>query len=208
MQYVHRKYLHTSVTQTKKEFSANYYHPQSDKFAKEICRECVICTQSRNMEKRDITIGRQRTLKPERPRESISADILYFPKSSSGYTHGLLIADLFSLYVSFFPMRSKNSAEVAKAFDKYLSAMCPPKNLYTDSDQSFRGEVETLLRLWNITHITSYPYTQKQNAVESQVRIFKNAYRAAILENDIFKIPQWDKLSRNKFNCKHTQLCR
>ena len=194
MQYVHRRYLHTSVTQTKKEFSANYYHPQSDKFAKEICRECVICTQSRNMEKRDITIGRQRTLKPERPRESISADILYFPKSSSGYTHGLLIADLFSLYVSFFPMRSKNSAEVAKAFDKYLSAMCPPKNLYTDSDQSFRGEVETLLRLWNITHITSYPYTQKQNAVESQVRIFKNAYRAAILENDIFKIPQWDKL--------------
>jgi hypothetical protein len=42
--------------------------------------------------------------------------------------------------------------------------------------------------------VTSYPYTQKENAVESQVRIFKNAYRAAILENNIFKIPQWDKL--------------
>jgi hypothetical protein len=194
VQYIHRRSLHTSATQTYKEFMANYYHPRAQKMAKEICKECVICAQSRNEEKRDIRIGRERTIKPEKPREGISADILYFPKSSKGYTHGLLVADLFSLYISFYPMKSKNSAEVANCFRTYFAAQGIPKSIYTDSDQSFRGDTETLLRTYGIRHITSYPYTQKENAVESQVRIFKNAYRAAILENNIFKIPQWDAL--------------
>jgi hypothetical protein len=146
------------------------------------------------MEKRDIPIGRERTLKPDRPREGISADILYFPKSASGYTHGLLIGDLFSLYVSFYPMKNKGSAETAKCFRSYFAAQGVPKSIYTDSDPSFRGLTETLFRTFNIVHVTSYPYTQKENAIESQVRIFKNAYRAAILENNIFKIPEWDVL--------------
>jgi hypothetical protein len=66
--------------------------------------------------------------------------------------------------------------------------------MYTDSDQSFRGATEALLRTYGVNHVTSYPYTQKENSVEAQVRIFKNAYRAAILENNIFKIAQWDCL--------------
>ena len=194
VQYIHRRNLHTSITQTYKEFMANYYHPRAQRTVKDVCKECVICAQSRNEEKRDIKIGRERTIKPEKPREGISADILYFPKSLKGYTHGLLVADLFSLYVSFYPMKSKNSAEVAQCFRTYFAAQGVPKSLYTDSDQSFRGDTETLLRTYGVQHVTSYPYTQKENAVESQVRIFKNAYRAAILENNIFKIPQWDAL--------------
>jgi hypothetical protein len=164
------------------------------KEVKSICRECIICAQSRNEEKRNIKVGRERTLKPERPREGISADILYFPKSTSGYTHGLLIGDLFSLYVSFYPMKNKGSAEVAQCFRAYFAAQGVPKSVYTDSDNSFRGLNENLFRTYGVTHVTSYPYTQKENAIESQVRIFKIAYRAAILESNIFKIPQWDVL--------------
>jgi len=192
--YVHRKNLHTSVSQTQKEFAANYYHPKANKIIKEICRDCVICTQSRNKEKRGITIGRERTLKPEKPREGISADILYFPQAASGHTHGLLIADLFSLYLHFYPLKSKSSTEIAAKFRAYFASHGIPKSIYTDSDMSFRGECEREFRLHHILHVTSFPYTQKENAVESQVRIFKNAYRAAILENEIFKVQHWDKL--------------
>ena len=42
--------------------------------------------------------------------------------------------------------------------------------------------------------MTSYLYCQKQNSVESQVRIFKNAYRAAILDNEVFRTKDWDIL--------------
>jgi hypothetical protein len=192
--YIHRRNMHTSITQTTKEFNAHYYHPRASKLTKEVCNGCIICTQSRNMEKREIKIGRERTLKPEKPREGISADILYFPPSKNSYTHGLLIADLFSLYISFYPMKSKGSGEVAKCLRTYFAGQGIPKSIYTDVDQSFRGEVEHMLRTYGVRHVTSYPYTQKENAVEAQVRIFKNAYRAAIMDSEVLKSNQWDLL--------------
>ena len=192
--YVHRKNLHTSLSQTTRDFLANYYHPRARRAVKEVCDKCIKCSQSRNKDKTDTNIGRERTLHPIAPRESVSADILYFPKSAAGYTHGLLIADLFSLYISFYPMRSKSSAEVSKNFSSYFAAHGVPRNIYTDSDQSFRGDTESLFRVYGVRHLTSYPYTQKENAVEAQVRIFKNAYRGAIQESEIFKSNKWESL--------------
>jgi hypothetical protein len=119
---------------------------------------------------------------------------LYFPNSAKGYKYGLIVADLYSLYISFYPMRTKNSSEVAKCLRSYFAAHCPPCAIYSDNDASFRGDVEELLRPYNIKHITSYPYTQRQNYVESQVRTFKNAYRAAIMDNALFKCKDWDIL--------------
>jgi hypothetical protein len=192
--YIHRRNLHPSTTQTIKEFKAYYYHPIADRIIKEICRNCITCTQTRNKEKKNIGVGRIRTLKPTKPREGISMDIMYLPKSKGGYTHGLLIGDLFSLYVSFYPMKSKSSQEVAKKLNLYISSHGIPKSIYSDSDPSFRGETEKIIRTYNIQHVTSYPYNQKENQVEAQVRTFKNAYRAAIAESEIFKREHWDKL--------------
>lgn len=121
-------------------------------------------------------------------------DVLYLPTSSKGYKYGLIISDLYSLYISFFPMKTKGSAEVARNLRSYFSAHCPPKTVYSDNDPCFRGDVETLFRLYRVQHLTSYPFTQRQNYVESQVRIFKNAYRAAILDNPVFKTRDWDTL--------------
>jgi hypothetical protein len=192
--FIHKKYLHPSYTQTRKEFERTFFHPQSGKAAKRVCRACIICSASSNPDKRQIGIGRDRTLKPERPRESMSMDILYFPKSSAGHTHGLLISDLFSMYLSFFPLKSKSSEEIAQALRQHFSTQGAPKYVYSDNDTAFRGSTETLFRLFNITHITSFPYTQKQNTVEASVRKFKNAFRACILENQIFKQTEWHVL--------------
>ena len=93
-------------------------------------------------------------------------------------------------------MKSKTSQEVAKKLNLYISSHGIPKSIYSDSDPSFRGETEKLIRTYNIQHVTSYPYTQKENQVEAQVRTFKNAYRAAIAESEIFKREHWDKLFR------------
>jgi hypothetical protein len=121
-------------------------------------------------------------------------DILYFPNSSRGHKYGLIIADLYSLYISFYPMTSKNSSKVAKNIRSYITLHCPPAAVYSDNDQSFIGEVENLFRVYRIKHITSNPYTQGQNYVESQVRTFKNAYRAAISDSIVFKNKDWDIL--------------
>jgi hypothetical protein len=91
-------------------------------------------------------------------------------------------------------MKSKSSSAVSKALKTYISGQGPPKYIYSDVDPSFRGEVEQMLRMYDIKHITSFPYTQRQNTVEASVRTFKNAYRAAILESTVFKSRDWTEL--------------
>ncbi len=89
----------------------------------------------------------------------------------------MLVADLFSLYISFYPKKSKNSAEVANCFRTYFAAQGIPKSINTDPDQSFRGDTETLLRTYGIRHITSYPYTQKE------ARVYTGTHRIIGLDN-------------------------
>jgi dUTPase len=192
--YVHKHFLHPSKTQTLKEFQSLYYHPFAKRAVQKVCDSCVICTQSRNPIKSDRPVGRERTLKPMKPRESISMDVLYLPASSKGYKYGLIISDLYSLYISFYPMKTKSSAEIARNLRSYFAAHCPPMAVYSDSDPCFRGEVENLFRLYKVQHLTSYPFTQRENYVESQVRTFKNAYRAAIIDSPVFKTRDWDTL--------------
>jgi hypothetical protein len=121
-------------------------------------------------------------------------DILYFPKSAKGYQYGLTISDLYSLYISFYPLRTKGSADVAKNLNAYFAAHGPPLYISSDNDPSFKGETEKVLRLLNVKHFTSYHFTLRQNYMESQVRIFKNAYRAAIINSPVFCTKDWDFL--------------
>jgi dUTPase len=192
--YLHKHFLHPSRTQTLREFQNLYYHPFAKRAVQKVCDSCLVCAQSRNANNPKAGIGRERTLKPTKPREAVSIDVLYFPPSAKNSRYGLIVADLYSLYISFYPMRTKNSSEIAKNLRTYFSAQCPPTTVYSDNDPSFRGDVENLFRMYKVTHMTSYPYTQKQNYVESQVRIFKNAYRAAIIDSPVFQNRDWDVL--------------
>ncbi|MEI7488246.1 MAG: hypothetical protein WCJ72_12720, partial [Chryseobacterium sp.] len=83
---------------------------------------------------------------------------------------------------------------VASALRQYFSFMGIPKMLLSDNDPSFRGEVSALLQTYNITHSTSYPYAQRGNSVEAQVRKFLNACRSTIIENPIAKHTEWHTL--------------
>ncbi len=111
-----------------------------------------------------------------------------------GHTHALIIADLYSLYISFIPMKSKSAEATASALRNYISFMGVPKVLLTDNDPTFRSEVTTLLASFNIQHQTSFPYMQRGNTVESQVRKFLNAARAAIADSPIAKHAEWHVL--------------
>ncbi len=46
----------------------------------------------------------------------------------------------------------------------------------------------------NVQHATSYPYVQRGNTVEAQVRKVKNAARAAIMDNPITNHAEWHNL--------------
>jgi transposase InsO family protein len=189
--YVHKHFLHPSRTQTFKEFASLYYHPHAKKMVKKICDSCLTCKMTKNPEIRDQSVGRTRSTEPSGPRKSISMDILYLPTSSKGHTHALLISDMYSSYVSFFPLKGKSSETIATALRSFISLQGIPEHVYSDNDPSFQGAVEQLLTSFNIKHSTSYAYSQWENQSESQVRRIKNAFRSAITSNPIFTHREW-----------------
>jgi hypothetical protein len=192
--YIHKHFLHPSKHQTWIEFASLYYHPRARQAIATVASSCLVCSMSRNHDNRNLTTGQIRSTNPTKPRQIISIDIIYMPPSSKGFTHGLLIADMFSLYLSFIPMKSKSASAVADALRHYISFQGIPEIVYSDNDPSFRAEVDTLLSTYNIQHATSYPYTQRNNSVEANVRKFKNCYRAAILESKIAAHKEWHTL--------------
>ncbi len=83
--YVHRRNLHPSTSQTAKEFKAYYYHPMADKIIKELCRNCITCTQTRNKENSylpNLLPFTQNCKKSSRTRTSYYQNVQKFTKSS------------------------------------------------------------------------------------------------------------------------------
>jgi hypothetical protein len=71
------------------------------------------------------------------------------PTSTHGHTHGLLIADLYSMYVSFFPLKSKTSHATMTALNSFFSFQGIPSCVYSDNDPSFQGEVDFFKHLFS-----------------------------------------------------------
>jgi hypothetical protein len=62
--YIHKHFLHPSRSQTYKQFIETYYHPQARKAIQRICKACIVCSATRNVEYKNIPVGRERTFTP------------------------------------------------------------------------------------------------------------------------------------------------
>ncbi len=137
---------------------------------------------------------RKKAFTPTQPREAINLEVIYLPKCSRGFTHALLIADLYSLYLSFIPLKSNSSQAVSTALRQYLSFMGVPRVVYSKNDPAFTGETKSVLESFHIQHKTIQSGDPTGNAVEVQVRKFLNAAKTAIIENPIAKHSEWHTL--------------
>jgi len=79
------------------------------------------------------------------PYDSIQADLVFY-NSSEYYTHNsyykyiLTIIDVFSKVAYAVPLKTKQSAEVAAAFDKVIAEMpITPRKLMVDAGTEFSG---------------------------------------------------------------------
>ena len=194
---IHLEELHPSGRQTYRSFAEHYYHPQAQKITRQICRSCEQCSKIRKQNteiKYSMHVTRKRSLKPSKPREGLSLDVIELPESNHGYSYGLLISDLFTLYVSFYPMKDNNSAAVAHCLERYFSAQRTPKSVYTEDSHVFRGHVSHLLSRFRVTHVTTNLKSRRMSNVESQVKTLRNAYRSTILQSKFFQGHLWCKL--------------
>ena len=61
--YIHKHFLHPSRSQTYKQFIETYYHPQARKAIQRICKACIVCSATRNVEYKNIPVWRTASLR-------------------------------------------------------------------------------------------------------------------------------------------------
>jgi hypothetical protein len=189
----HLSESHSSGRQTFKSFSEFFYHPQAQKIARQLCRTCEQCEKERESFDTVKKVPKNRALRPAKPREGLSLDIVCLPKTKNGYSYGLIVYDLFTLYVSFYPMDNNDSRSVAQCLAKYFALHGVPKSIYTEDCRSFRSSVDSLLFSHNITHVTFDEYKKRLSNAESQVLTLKKAFRTTICQSRFFQDPKWNE---------------
>ena len=87
------------------------------------------------------------------PYDAIQADLVFYNSSdyytqNSYYKYILTVIDMFSKYAYAVPLKTKNSAEVAEAFDKVISSMpVVPRKLMVDAGKEFSGSSNAIYNI-------------------------------------------------------------
>ena len=91
------------------------------------------------------------------PNEVHQADLLFLPHDKPGkgkklYKYALTVVDVASRYKEAEPLSSKESGEVAKAFEKIYSRVLKwPKLLQVDPGREFMGKVNEVMKKHNVS---------------------------------------------------------
>ena len=121
---------------------------------------------------------------------ALSIDIIL--TESAVHRYGLVIMDLFSQYLFIKPMRNKSSKLIAEILHQHFMETDVPLAILSDQDASFSDEVSQLFFNYNVIHLTTYPYSQNLNMVESSTKAFKMALRLFLNQwAGAHKINQW-----------------
>ena len=76
----------------------------------------------------------------DKPLDRVGVDLTDMVSSSTGFRYILLIIDHFSLYVRFFPLHTKTSKLVVKAFQTYCADCGAPLTVVADNGMAFKRE--------------------------------------------------------------------
>ena len=94
----------------------------------------------------------------DKPNEIHQADLLFLPHDRVGrktYRYALVVIDVASRYKDAEALTSKESEEVAKAFDKIYSRKLDwPKRIMVDPGKEFMGSVTRLMEIYPPHHLT------------------------------------------------------
>ena len=193
IEYTHTSQLHSSKRQTYLAFAEHFFHPQAQREIRRFCNNCKKCTGAK-ISKDSSIISKPKALKPTKPREGLSVDIVELPVTKDGNRYGLLITDLSTLYVTFYPLKDNDEFTVAHCFEQHLALHGVPRSVYTENTHSFARSVPYVLRKHRITHVKTDIYAGKLTSMERSVKELRRAHRTTILSSRIFKETAWDKI--------------
>ena len=103
-------------------------------------------------------------------------------ESRNNHLYAVVVQDLTTQWIQFYPCKNKNSQETEKSLRKFLEPSQKPKVIYTDNSLEFGKSCEELS--WN--HPTSTPYRSETNGItERAFRRVREETSAVLLQSGL-----------------------
>ena len=161
----HVKSGHLAARESIRRASEHYTWPDLHADVKLAVKSCVECGRRKPPGPgRALPLG---SLEASRPNEKVAVDVLSLSPSPQGWSYVLTMIDHFSRYAVVAPLRTKSSAEVARAFDaSWLSPFGPPESVHSDQGGEFAGtDFSALCRRFSIKRSFTTPYHPQGDGV-------------------------------------------
>ena len=98
--------------------------------------------------------------------ERVHVDLVFgLPRSAEGFSGILILIEALSKFPMAYPIRSKNSQEIARCLFDYISIFGPPKTIFSDQGNEFKGVVEKMLKITGIDHVVTAAYNPRCNGL-------------------------------------------
>ena len=167
---MHSKIAHVGRHKLLELVYRQFWHPATDKIAREICRCCKYC----QLNKTNVQLLKPPTVKIniDKPFHLVSVDLINLPRTRRNCIGAMVVVDHCSKWMMSYPIKNKSAATVANILKtQILPYMVKiPTNILSDNGMEFRGkETEEVLKEFNIKHLYSSPYTPEGNGAVERV---------------------------------------
>ena len=116
--------------------------------------------------------------------ERVQLDLIDMQDDPDEYQWILHIRDYYSNYSCAYPLKSKESSEVAAALTMWIGQFGPPKILQYDNSNEFKEELLHVVEYHGISLIRGRPcHPQTQGLIEQANAVLKQNIKAKIGQN-------------------------
>lgn len=189
---VHHQACHLGTFKTFHKLAESFYWPKMYADVATYIRGCRVCHAIKPVQKRPSGLMLSPQHAVSKPFELLCADLVGpLPRTRSGYQYILVVADCFSKFAFFFPLRQAKAPAIAKILEDniFLVFGCP-NSIIVDNGVQFRSTVFTQLMTKYKVHIkyTAF-YHPQANPCERVNRVLKTLLRGYVSDDH----RSWDK---------------
>ena len=167
-----------------------YWWPKMRLDIEKTVADCDRCLRYTGARKRYHPL---RPITAARPGDMYCIDILALPRSARGYTKMLVLVDVCTRFVVYWPVKNEGAAEYATALLRIFSFLGPCKVLTSDNGPGFRNEViKAFTNLLQIYHRFSIEYHPQANGI---VERFNSIFIRMLMKMTEGEGADWDTMA-------------
>lgn len=176
---------HAGIDKTYARIAKDYYWVGIYSDVVKYVRECQTCQASKASQ-----IGRSGLMgekNVETPWKIVSADCMGpYPRTRSGFTHILVLRDMFTRWVEYVPLRAASGKNVRSAFEsRIIFRYGVPSIWLTDNGPEFKNRViRSMTQGFGIKHMFTPPYSPHCNGGTENSNRFLKQMIVAFVDKD------------------------